>query len=166
MHSAILFSLSPLISRIHSDFFSDWSRTVSSKFFDTQASSISTEELVLPRHAHCVLSYLRSNGHNLLLSSYLSRFGRIENLPAAPADIRSRTLLVSFCPVQLGTLCAARFLATLSPSMTSGPGPVELTGFWGSMVFRHASISRKESGGNNNNKLSVTNCYYTRSQKT
>ena len=48
-------------------------------FFDTQVSSISIEKLVLPRHAHCVLSCLRCNGHGFLLSSYLSRIGRIEN---------------------------------------------------------------------------------------
>ena len=77
--SAILFSLSPLISRIHSRLISDWRRTVSSKFFDTQVPSISTEELVLPRHARCVLSHLRCNGHSLLLGSYLFRIGRIEN---------------------------------------------------------------------------------------
>ena len=76
--SAIPCSLSPLISRIHSSLFSDWRRIVSSKFFDTQVSSIFTEELELPRHACCVLSRLRCNGH-LLLSSYLSRIGRIEN---------------------------------------------------------------------------------------
>ena len=64
---------------MHSRLFSDWMRTVSSKFLDTQVSSISTEELVLPRHARCVLSRLRCNGHNLLLGSYLSRIGRIEN---------------------------------------------------------------------------------------
>ena len=58
---------------------SDWRRTFSSKFFDTQVLSISTEELVLPRHAYCVLSRLRCNGHSLLLGSYLSRIGRIEN---------------------------------------------------------------------------------------
>ena len=69
--SAIPCSLSPLIS--------DWRRTASSKFFDTQVPSISTEELVLPRHARCVLSRLRCNGHSLLLGSYLSRIGRIEN---------------------------------------------------------------------------------------
>ena len=34
--SAIPCSLSPLISRIHSRLFSDWKRTVSSKYFDTQ----------------------------------------------------------------------------------------------------------------------------------
>ena len=77
--SAIPCSLSPLISRIHSRLISDWRRTVSSKFLDTQVPSISTEELVLPRHARCVLSRLRCNGHSLLLGSYLSRIGRIEN---------------------------------------------------------------------------------------
>ena len=77
--SAIPCSLSPLTSRIHSHLFSDWRHTVSSKYFDTQVPSISTEELVLPRHARCVLSRLRCNGHSLLLDSYLSRIGRIEN---------------------------------------------------------------------------------------
>ena len=32
-----------------------------------------------PCHAHCVLSRLRCNEHILLLGSYLSRIGRIEN---------------------------------------------------------------------------------------
>ena len=68
-----------LISGIHSFLFSDCRRTVLSKFFDTQAPSISTEQLVLPGHACCDLSRLRCNGHSLLLSSYLSRIGRIEN---------------------------------------------------------------------------------------
>ena len=77
--SALPCCLSPLISRIHSCLFSDWRHAVSSKFFDTQVPSTSTEELVLPRHARCVLSRLRCNGHSLLLSSYLSMIGRIEN---------------------------------------------------------------------------------------
>ena len=77
--SAIPCCLSPLISRIHSRLISDWRRTVSSKFFDTQVLSISTEELVLPRHARCVLSRLRCNGHSLLLGCYLSRIGKTEN---------------------------------------------------------------------------------------
>ena len=34
---------------------------------------------MLPRHACCVLSRLRCNGHSLLLGSYLSMIGRIEN---------------------------------------------------------------------------------------
>ena len=77
--SAIPCSLSPLISRIHSRLFSDWRRTVSSKFFDTQVPSISTKELELPCHACCVLSRLCCNEHSFLLGSYLSRIGRIEN---------------------------------------------------------------------------------------
>ena len=68
-------------------------------------------------------------------------------LRAAPVDTRPRTPLISFCTVQLRTLCAAHSLATLCLSTTSGPNPRELAGFWGSMVFRHASIPRK--GSNN-----------------
>ena len=52
--STIPCSLSPLISRIHSRLFSDWRCTVSSKYFNTQVPSISTEKLVIPRHACCI----------------------------------------------------------------------------------------------------------------
>ena len=76
MPSAIPCSLSLLLSLV-STFLS--SRTVSSKFFDTHAPSISIEELVLPRYARCALSHLLCNGHSLPLSSYLTRIGRIEN---------------------------------------------------------------------------------------
>ena len=65
--SAIPCSLSPLTSRIGSCVFSDRRRTVSSKFFDTQASSVFTEKLVLPRHARCALSRLRCSGHSFLV---------------------------------------------------------------------------------------------------
>ena len=75
--SAIPCSLS-LISRIHS-FFSRTGGVLSQKYFDTQVPSIFTEKLVLPRHARCVLSCLRCNGHSLLLGFYLPRIGRIEN---------------------------------------------------------------------------------------
>ena len=61
-------------------------------------------------------------------------------------DTRPRTSLISFCTVQLRTLCAAHSLATLCLCTTSGPDPGELPGFWGSMVFRHAPIPRKGSG--------------------
>ena len=67
-------------------------------------------------------------------------------LPAAPVDTRPRTSLISFCTVQLRTLCAVHSLATLCLFTTSGPDPGELPGFWGSMVFRHAPIPRKGSG--------------------
>ena len=46
--SAIPCSLSPLTSRVHSCFFTDWRRTVSSKFLDAQAPSISTEKPCSP----------------------------------------------------------------------------------------------------------------------
>ena len=77
--SVIPCSLSSLISRIHSSLFSDWRHTVSSKFFDTQVPSIYTEEVMLLPHSRCVLSRLRCNGHSLLLSSYFSRMGTVEN---------------------------------------------------------------------------------------
>ena len=98
--SAIPYSFSPLISRIHSGLFSDWRHIVSSKFFDTQVPSISTEELVLPRHARSVLSRLRCNGHSLLLSYYLSRIGRIENPSCSACGDSSQDIshLVLHCP--------------------------------------------------------------------
>ena len=98
--SAIPCSLSSLICCIHCSFFSDWRCTVSSKFFNTQISSISTEELVLPRHARYVLSPLRCNGHSLLLSSYLSRIGRIENPSCSACGHSSQDIsyLIPHCP--------------------------------------------------------------------
>ena len=88
------------LSRIHSRLISDWRRTVSSKFFDTQVPSIFTEELVLPRHARCVLSRLRCNGHSLLLGSYLSRIGRIENSSCSACGHSSQDIshLILHCP--------------------------------------------------------------------
>ena len=114
--SAIPCSLSPLISRIHSRLISDWRRTVSSKYFDTQVPSISTGELVLPRHACCVLSRLRCKGHSLLLGSYLSRIGRIEN-PSCSAcghPFQDISHLILHCPA---TDCLRRSLLGDSLSM-------------------------------------------------
>ena len=98
--STIPCSLSPLISRIHSRLISDWRRTVSSKFFDTQVSSISIEELVLPRHARCVLSRLRCNGHSLFLGFYLSRIDRVENSSCSACGHPSQDIshLILHCP--------------------------------------------------------------------
>ena len=92
--SAIPCSLSLLIFRIHSRLISDWRRTVLSKYFDTQVPSISTEELVLPRHARCVLSRLRCNGHSLLLGSYLFRIGRIENPSCSACEHSSQDVFL------------------------------------------------------------------------
>ena len=98
--SAIPCSLSPLTSRIYSRLISDWRRAVSSKFFDSQVSSISTEELVLPRHARCALSRLRCNGHSLLLGSFLSRIGRTENSSCSACGHSSQDIshLILHCP--------------------------------------------------------------------
>ena len=98
--SAIPCSLSLLTSRIHSSLFSDWRRTVSSKFFDTQVPSVSTEELVLPRQTRCVLYRLRCNGHSLLLSFNISRIGRIENPSCSACGHPSQNIphLLLHCP--------------------------------------------------------------------
>ena len=98
--SVIHCSLSPLISRIHSSLFSDWRRTVSYKFFDTQFLSVFIEELVLHRHTRCVLSRLRCNGHSLLLSSYITRIGKIENSSCSTCEHSSQDTsdLIVRCP--------------------------------------------------------------------
>ena len=59
---------------------------------------------------------------------------------------RPRIPLISFCTVQLRTLCAAHSLATLYLFTTCGPDPGEFPVFWGSMVSRHAPIPQKGSG--------------------
>ena len=98
--SAIPCSHSSLICGIHFSFFSNWRRTVSSNFFDTQVSSISTEELVLLRHARCALSRLCCNGHSLLLSCDLSRIGRIKNPSCSACGHPSQDTshLILHCP--------------------------------------------------------------------
>ena len=105
---AIPCSLSPLISRIHSSLFSDWRRTVSLKFFDTQVPSISTEELVLPRHARCVLSRLRCDGHSLQQSFYLSRMSKIENPSCITYGHSSQDIshLILHCPAMDSLRCS------------------------------------------------------------
>ena len=66
-------------------------------------------------------------------------------LLAAPVDTRPRTSLISFCTVQLRTLCAAHSLATLCLSMTSGAP-------WSSAM--PPSLGRGRVN-NNNNKVFV-----------
>ena len=150
--SAIPCILSPLISRIYFSLFPDWSRTVSTKFFDTQVPSITTKELMLPHQAHRVLSRLRCNGHSLLLSSYFYRIGRIEN-PSCQRTPVPEHLPFHSAQSSYGLFAPFRSLATLYLSTTSIPGPEELLGFWGSMLFCHAPIPRKVSGNNNNSNL-------------
>ena len=107
--------VSPLIFCIDSCLFTVWRRTVSSKFFVTQVPSISTEELVLLRHARCVLSRLRCNGHSLPLGSHLSRIGRIENPSCSACGHSSQDIshLILHCPAT-DSLCCSLFGDSLS----------------------------------------------------
>ena len=149
--SAIPCSLSPLISRIHSRLISDWRRTVSSKFFDTQVPSISTEELVLPRHARCVLSRLRCNGHSLLLGSYHSRIGRTENPSCSVCGHSSQDTsdLILHCPAtDSAPLTLWRLSASLRPLVqTLGSFPA-----CGAPCCSAMPPSLKRGRVNNNNK--------------
>ena len=158
--SAIPCSLSFLTSRIHSRLISDWRRTVSAKFFGTQVSSISTEELVLPRHARCVLSRLRCNGHSLLLGSYLSRIGRIEN-PSYSAcgpsslDTSSHSALSSyglFAPLTLWRLSVSLRPLVQTPGSCSASGAP-----WYSAMPPSLGRGRVNNNNNNNLNWSTTN---------
>ena len=123
--------------------------------FDTQVSSISTEELVLPRHARCVLSRLRCNGHSLLLGSYLSRIGRIENPSCSACGHSSQDTshLIVHCPA---TDSLRRLLFGDSLSLYDlWSRPWRVARLPGSMVFRHALIPRKGSGNQQQQLLAV-----------
>ena len=153
--SAIPCSLFPLISRIHSSLFSDWRCTVFSKYFNTQVPSISTEELVLPRYARCVLSRLRCNGHSLLLGSYLSRIGRIENPPCSACGHSSQDTshLILHCPAT-DSLRRSLFSDSLSLyDLWSRPwGVARLLGLH-SLPPCPQSLGRGRVTNNNNNNL-------------
>ena len=70
--SAIPCSLFPLISRIHSSLFSNWRRSVSSKFFDTQVPSRNLSSLVTLDVFSLVFAATDT------AYCYLSRIGRIK----------------------------------------------------------------------------------------
>ena len=155
--SAVLRSLSALASRSQSPLLSNWRHMVLFKLIDTQTLLVSTEELVLPRQARCLLTsslQWTQPSDKLFISLKLAQS---RSLDAAPVAIRLWTFLISFCTVQLRTLCVARSLVTLDLFMTSGPSHKNLPGFWSSMVFRHALIPRKRSISNNNTKSLYTN---------
>ena len=96
-------SLSPLACRLRFSLYSNWRTTIRSKLFDTQVSSVSTEELGLPRHARCALSRLRCNGHSLLLNSYLNRIGRIETFSCSACGHVTQDVshLILHCPASV-----------------------------------------------------------------
>ena len=117
--------------------------------------SISTEELVLPRHARCVLSRLRCNEHSLLVGSYLSRIGRIENPSCSACGHSSQDTshLILYCPA---TDSLRRSLFGDSPSLYdlwSRP--------WGvAWLLGHHGLPpcpnlRKGSGNNNNRNFGL-----------
>ena len=110
---------------------------------------------MLPLHARCVLSRLGCNGYSLLLSSYLSRIGRIDNpsCSACPHSSQDTSHLILHCPAT-DSLRRSLFGDSLCLyDLWLDPG--ELLGFWSCMVFRHAPIPRKGSGSNNSVLLNV-----------
>ena len=159
MLSAIPCSLSPLNSRIHSRPISDWRRPVSSEFFDTQVPSISTEELVLLHHARSVLSRLHCNGHSLLLGSYLSRIGRIENpsFSACGHSSQDTSHLILHCLVSRYGLFAPLTLWRLSISLrpvVQTLGSCLASGApWCSAMPPSLGRGQVNNNNNNNNKL-------------
>ena len=143
--SLVVYFLLSLVSTLV--FSRDCRRTISSKFFDTQVPSISTEELVLPRHARCVLSRLRCNGHSLLLGSYLSRIGRIEN-PSCSAcgHLSSHSALPSYALFTPLTLW--RLSVSVRP-LVQTPGSCPVSGApWSSAM--PPSLGRVRVNNNNN----------------
>jgi len=98
-----------------------------------QISSVSSEELALPRLARCKLSRFRC--HSLLLSSYLCRIKRKEN--AAPSDSLCRKYLTS-CIVPHLSFSGAPSLALLLSFLTSGPDLGAWPDCWVSVEFLHA----------------------------
>ena len=107
---------SPLTSRSHSSVFWYWRRTVLSKFFNRQVPLVSTEELVLSRHARCVLSDLCCNEYRLHFNFYLSRIGRIENplCSACGHPIQDTSHRIRHCPAIYRSLCRSLFGDSLS----------------------------------------------------
>ena len=102
------------------------------------------EELVLPRHAGCVLSRLRCNGH---------RIGRIENPSCSACGHSSHVTshLILHCPAT-DSLRRSLFGDSLSLyDLWSKPWGVAR--LLGSMVIREAPIPRK--GLNNNSNMSL-----------
>ena len=117
--SVIPCSISPLTSGVHYSLFSGWRRTVSPKFFHAQVLLV-----FMKNHLKNSVSTASSSRSLCTLSSLLQRVQHsVRPLSSKESflqswDTRPRTPLISFCAVQLRTLCAARSLASLSLSMT------------------------------------------------
>ena len=110
--SAFSCSLS-LISCIHFSLLGLEEYCLIYKFFDSQVPSVPTDKLVVHHYACCVLTHLHCNGHNLFLSSYFFRIGRIKKSSCSACRHFPRTPLISFCNDQLWTLSATCSLVTV-----------------------------------------------------
>ena len=154
--SAVPCIFSPPKFCIHSSLLSDWRRTASSKFFDTQVPSVSTEELVFPCHACCVFCRLCCNGHCLLLRPYFSRIGRTKNALCRACDHATEDTsdLILHCPATDCLRCSLFGYSLSLCNLWDRPWRVSrLLGFHGLSL---CPIPRKGSGNNNNRYFFVT----------
>ena len=97
--SAIPCSLSPIIFRIHSSF-SQIGGVLSHLNFSTRRFPRFPPRNLCSLVMLAVFSRIRCNGHSLLLSSYLSRIGRIENPSCSICGHSSQQIfhLILHCP--------------------------------------------------------------------
>ena len=68
---------------VKAKFVKSWWDALPSPLLACRLPKVDKSEILLPRSARCELSRLRSNGHSLLLNSYLARIGKISS-PACP----------------------------------------------------------------------------------
>ena len=111
---------------------------------------------MLPCHARCALSCLRCNGHSLLLSSYLSMIGRIENPSCRTCGHPSQDTshLILHCPA---TDSLRHSLFGNSPSLYDlWSRPWDAARFLGLHGLLPCSIPWKGLVNNNNNNNDMT----------
>jgi len=91
--------LASVIVKIRHTRYSSWRQNLSHNSLFCQISSVTSEELALPRFVRCELSRLRCHAHSLFLSSYLSRIKRKENsCSACGHPLQDLTHLLLDCP--------------------------------------------------------------------
>ena len=115
---------------------------------------------MLLRHARCVLSRLRCNGHSLLLSSYLSRIGRIEN-PSCSAcghSFQDTSHLILHCPAT-DSLRRSLFVCLRLMVQTLGSYPASGAAWSSAMP---PSIGRGRVTNNNNSHCHVLSSFFSR----
>ena len=110
---------------------------------------------MLLRHARCVLSRLRCNGHSLLLSSHLPRIGRIEDpcCSACRHSFQDISHLILHCP---DSLCRSLFDDSLAP-LVQTLGSCLASGVpWSSAMPPSLERGRVININNNNNIMLKT----------